>query len=171
MFFFPSELVCSQDLHQVRFSSWGQMVSYVLFFTVISSRIPMRSRLRNALSWIQFGQYSSDFGVNSTPLLLEESPTTLLLDFIKWLSPVSLLMAHILKVLDSVPCPAINVLIAGRILLGISHPVLIRFIWRLMSVFQSGTMFPDRNWILSPHPWWDRPFTYLCWQLACVQMI
>lgn len=88
----------------------------------------MTSRIRNALSWIQFGQYSSDFGVNSTPFLLEESPTTLLLDFIKWFSPVSLLMIHILKVLDSVPCPAINVLIAETILLGVSHPVLIKFI-------------------------------------------
>ncbi|RLW07061.1 hypothetical protein DV515_00004200 [Chloebia gouldiae] len=37
--------------------------------------------LRNALSWMKFGQDSSDFAVNSTPLLLEESPTTLLQQF------------------------------------------------------------------------------------------
>lgn len=49
----------------------------VIFF-ILSSRAALTASLRNALSWIQFGQDSSKFGVNSTPLLLEESPTALL---------------------------------------------------------------------------------------------
>lgn len=79
-----------QDLYQVHFSSSSQMVSYMLFISFFDSGTSMTSRLRNALSWIQFGQYSSDFGENSA-LLLEESPTTLLLYYIQWLGPISLL--------------------------------------------------------------------------------
>lgn len=40
------------------------MVSDVLFF-VLSFRTELKARLRNALSWIQFGQDSSDLAVNS----------------------------------------------------------------------------------------------------------
>lgn len=97
----------------------------LVFFSVLLSRIPMTSRPKNTLYWIQFAQYSSEVRVNSSPSPLEESLTTLLLGFI---SPVSLLMAHGLKLLDTVPCPNICVPTAKRILLGISLPVMMRLI-------------------------------------------
>lgn len=110
----------------------------LVFFSVLLSRIPMTSRPKNALYWIQFAQHSSEVRVNSSPSQLEESLTILLLGFI---SPVLLLMARGLKVSDTVPCPKICVPIAKRILLGISLPVMIRLIRSFLYSIQQGPCF------------------------------